>query len=115
MYILQTKKIVICTLTGVLRGVLNLPVKIFCAYFGHIYIFSEYYSYFIMLGIEIYLIWVTDLIFGVQKKLKHFDCCLISERYLAMFYRSFYISRERAPVNVRTILNVWMRSTKHIL
>ena len=25
---------------------------------------------------------------------------------LAMFYRSFYISRERAPVNARNILNV---------
>ena len=32
-------------------GVSNLPVKIFCAYFGHIYVFSEYYSYFIMLGV----------------------------------------------------------------
>ena len=35
MYILwlQTKTLVICTLTGVLRGVSNLPVKIVCAYF----------------------------------------------------------------------------------
>ena len=47
----KLKKIVICTLTGVLGGVSNLPVKKFCAYFGHIYNFSEYYSYFIMLGV----------------------------------------------------------------
>ena len=33
------KKIVTWTLTGLLRGVLNRPVKIFCTYFGHIYIF----------------------------------------------------------------------------
>ena len=40
-YILQTKTIVICSLTGVLGGVSNLPVKKFCAYFGHIYIFFK--------------------------------------------------------------------------
>ena len=28
----------------------------------------------------VYLILVTDLIFGVKKNLKHFYCCLISER-----------------------------------
>ena len=35
----SNKKIVICTLTGVLRGVSNWPVKICCAYFGHIHNF----------------------------------------------------------------------------
>ena len=44
---------------------------------------------------------------GSTKNLKHFDWCVI----LAMFYRSFYISRERTPVSERTILNVWLRST----
>ena len=33
---------------GVLRRVSNSPVKICCTYFGHIYIFSEYYSYFVI-------------------------------------------------------------------
>ena len=43
MYILwlQRKKIVMWILTGLLRGVLNRPVKIFCAYFGHIYILYD--------------------------------------------------------------------------
>ena len=34
-----------CHVHPVLKGDLNRPVKIFCAYFGHIYIFSEYSSY----------------------------------------------------------------------
>ena len=35
------KKNVMLNLTGLLRGVLNRPVKIFCTYFGHIYIFND--------------------------------------------------------------------------
>ena len=42
--LLQIKKNVMCTLTGVLRGVSNRPVKKYYAYFEHINIFSEYYS-----------------------------------------------------------------------
>ena len=47
---------------------------------------------------------VTDFNFGVKKNLKHFDCCEFWSDILANYYRSFYISRERAPVSVRTIL-----------
>ena len=35
------KKIVMLTMTELLRGVFKRPVKIFCVYFGHIYIFHE--------------------------------------------------------------------------
>ena len=35
------KKIVMWTLTNLLGGVLNRPVKIFCAHFGYIYIFYD--------------------------------------------------------------------------
>ena len=44
MYLLwlqRRRKIVMWTLTGLLRGVLNRPVKIFRAYFVHIYIFYD--------------------------------------------------------------------------
>ena len=63
---------------GVLRGNSNWLVKIFCAY---LHFKRKYYSYFIMLGVYIYLILVTDIIFGVKKKLKHFNCFRITERY----------------------------------
>ena len=39
-----------------------------CAYFGQIYFFLEYYSYFYILGVKIYLILGTDFILGVKNK-----------------------------------------------
>ena len=58
-----------------------------------------------------YLILVTDIIFGIKKNWSTLTVVLFQSEILAMFYRSFYISRERVPVSMRTILNVWFRST----
>ena len=41
MYWLQRKKIAMLTLDGLLKCVSNRQVKIFCAYFGHIYIYYD--------------------------------------------------------------------------
>ena len=50
-----------------------------------------------MLGVYIYLILVTDFIFGVKKKFKHFDCCLILERYFGHILPVIlYLARARA-------------------
>ena len=50
-----------------------------------------------MLGVKIYLILVTDFIFGVKKNLKHFDCCLISERNFGhVLPVILYLARARA-------------------
>ena len=63
---LQTKKIVICNLTGVLRGVSNWPVKMCCAYFKHIYIFLwVLYIFYHNKCLNILNFGRTDFIFGV--------------------------------------------------
>ena len=107
----QTKN-VMCTLTGVLRGVSNWPVKIFCAYFGHFYIFFGVlfiYNHVRCLNILNFGQWFH---FWGQKKIwTTLTGVLFWSDILAIFNRAFYISRERAPVGVRTILNVWMKST----
>ena len=60
-------------------------------------ILSEYYSYFIMLSILIYLIVINDFIFVVKKKLKHFDFCIISKRYFGnVLPNILYFARGRA-------------------
>ena len=108
-------KIVIWTLTGLLRGVLNWLVKIFCAYFGHIYIFYDVLFRFYhvrCLNILKFGHWFNFL------DRKFFWCILtdllFSRSILTIFDRPFYIARDRAPVSARMIPNVCMRSTKHI-
>ena len=53
-----------------------------------------------MLGVQIYLIWVTDFIFWVKKNWKHFDCyfeCLILERHFGhVLLVILYLARMRA-------------------
>ena len=98
MYILrlQTIKCVICTLTGVLGGVSNLPVKIFVC------IFSTYLHFFWVLFIFYHVRCLNILNFGYwfqfwgQQNLKFNDCCLISERYLGhVLPVILYLSRAR--------------------
>ena len=117
MYILwlQRKQIVLWILTGLLRGVLNWPVKIFCTYFGHIYIFYDVlFQFFHVMCLNI-------LKFGHRYNFwdrKKFWCTLtdmlFSGSILTIFDWPFYIARDRAPVSARMIPNVWVRSTKHI-
>ena len=56
-----------------------------------------------MLGVLIYLILATDFIFGGKNKIwSTLTDVLFWSDILAMFYQSFYISRKRASVSVRT-------------
>ena len=81
-----------CTLTGVLTGVSNRPVKKCCACFGHIYIFMQYN----------HVRWLNILNFGhwfnfCDKKFNHFDCCVILERYFGhVLTVILYLARSRA-------------------
>ena len=85
------------TLTGLLRGVSNSPVKISCAYFGHIYILFR------VLFILFYVRCLNILNFGHwyhiwdPKKMKHFHCCAIPERYFGhVLPVILYLARARA-------------------
>ena len=50
-----------------------------------------------MLGVLIYLILATDLIFGVKKRFKHFDWFVIFERYFGqVLLVILYLARARA-------------------
>ena len=113
MYILwlQRKKHLMWTITVLLRGVLNRPVKIFCAnihfycvlfrfyhvrclnmlQFGHRFRFWDRKNVWWTLFGVLFLIWILNI-----------------------FDRPFYIARDRAQVNTRMIPNIWMRSTKDI-
>ena len=90
-----------------LRGVSNRPVKIFCAYFGHIYIFYDVLLRFFHVRC------LNILKFGDRYDFwdrKFFLCILtdmlFSRSILTIFDRPFYIARDRAPVSARMIPNV---------
>ena len=116
MYILwlQRKKNVLWTLTGMLRVVLNRPVKIFCAHFGHIYIFYDVLFRFfhvrclnILKFVHRYNFWDRQKCWCILTDM------LFSRSILTIFDRPFYIARDPGPVSARMIPNVWMMSTKH--
>ena len=99
MYILwlQTKKIDICTLTGLLGGVSNSPVKLFCAYFGHIYIFLSI--------IHILSYWCLNILnfghwynFWGKKKNLNTDFCLISYEIFWPCFTSHFITRTQVSI-----------------
>ena len=109
---LQTKIIVICTLTGVLRGVSNLLVKIIlCIFWTYLHFFWVLFIFYHVRCLNILNFGHWFHFWGQKKIWSTLTVVLFRSDILAMFYRSFYISRERAPVSMRTILNVWMRST----
>ena len=104
MYIfwLQRKKIVLWTLTSMLRGVSNRPVKIFCAYFGHIYIFLWCITSILSCKVSKYTkIWSADLIFGIEKIWRNFDRHVIftqnfDHTWPAILYRAQSCAGQRA-------------------
>ena len=80
------------------RGMLNRPVKIFCAYFGHIYFFYDI--------ILIHVRCLNILKFDHRKKIWCIlTDMLLSRSILTIFDRPFYIPRDRAPVSARMIPN----------
>ena len=96
MYILglQGTKIVMWTLTGLLRGVLNRPVKICCAYFGHIYIFYDVLFRFYHVRCLNILKFGRKFHFWDRKNLMHFDRHIIFSQYFdhiwpAILYRAW--------------------------
>ena len=104
MYIfwLQRKKNVIWTLTGLLREVLNWPVKIFCAYFGHIYIFYDVLlRFFHVRCLNIHKFGNRYNFWDRKKILVHFDRHVIFAQYFdhiwpAILYRAWSCAGQRA-------------------
>ena len=92
----------------------------FRVFFSHIYIYYDAFFRFvhvmcllIYLNILKYLNLVTDFIFGKENNVGafwrtyYYFCTL----FWPIFDRTFYISRDHAPVSSHIILNIWMRST----
>ena len=97
-----------------LRGVLNRPVKIFCTYSGHIYIFYDVLFRFFHVRCLNILKFGHRFHFWDRKKIWCIlTNMLFSRSILTIFDRPFYIARDCAPVTARMIPNVWMKSTKH--
>ena len=90
------------TLAGLLRGLLNWPVKIFCAYFGHIYVFYD-------VLLRLYHVRCLNLLkFGHRLNFwdrNKFWCILtdmvFSSSILTIFDRPFYIACDRDPFSAR--------------
>ena len=99
-YTLISKKetIVLWTLTSMLRGVSNRPVKIFCAYFRHIYIFyGVLLPFFHVRCLNIlkfgnrYKFWciLTDMLFSRSNLTGHFISPVIVRRSARAWFQMF--------------------------
>ena len=98
-----TSKIVIWNLTGLTWGVLNRPVKIFCAYFGHIHIFYNVLFHFYHVRC------LNILKFGHRL---NFDQCVIFAQYFDHIWLAILYRARSCASQCALDPNVWMMSTK---
>ena len=97
MYILwlQIKQILMLTLTGLLRGVLNRPVKILCANFRHIYIFYDVLFWFYHIRCLNILQFGRRFYFWDRKKI---SCTLIGVLFSNSIFRTKIFEQQHAII-----------------